>query len=109
MHPPVASGGHRRKPAIVAWYCNSLDIFLYVADSRSASIGTLDYDRSRLPRGPHKNNLFIVEMTPPNGRLRLIPDLRNKADADAWIVQTARMLHGLYPTHKVVPRGHGER
>jgi hypothetical protein len=25
------------------------------------------------------------------------------------IVQTARMLHGLYPIHKVVPRGHGER
>jgi hypothetical protein len=58
---------------------------------------------------PQKNNLFSVEMTPPNGRLRLIPDFRDKADADAWIVQTARMLHGLYPIHKVVPRGHGER
>jgi hypothetical protein len=34
MHPPVSSGGHARKPAIVAWYCNSLDIFLYVAGSR---------------------------------------------------------------------------
>jgi hypothetical protein len=58
---------------------------------------------------PQKNNLFCVEMTPPNGRLRLIPDFRDKADADAWIVQTARMLQVLYPIHKVVPRGHGER
>jgi hypothetical protein len=31
---------------------------------------------------PQKNNLFTVEMTPSNGRLRLIPDFRDKADAD---------------------------
>ena len=58
---------------------------------------------------PQKNNLFTVEMTPPNGRLRLIPDFRDKADADAWVVQTARMLHGLDPIHKLAPRRHGER
>jgi hypothetical protein len=56
-----------------------------------------------------KNTLFDIEMTSPNGRLRLIPDFRDKSDADVWIVQTARMLHGLYPTHEVVPRGHRER
>ena len=56
-----------------------------------------------------KNNLLGVEMTPPNGRLRLIPDFQDKADADVRIVQTAQMLHGLYRAHKVVPRGHGER
>jgi hypothetical protein len=58
---------------------------------------------------PQKNNLFAVEMTPVNGRLRLIPDFRDKADADAWIVQTARMLHGLDPIHKLLPRRHSER
>jgi hypothetical protein len=58
---------------------------------------------------PQKNSLFAVEMTPPNGRLRMIPDFRDKADADAWILQTMRMLHGLDPIHKVVARRHGDR
>jgi hypothetical protein len=58
---------------------------------------------------PQKNSLFAVEMTPPNGRLRLIPDFRDEADADAWIVQTMRMLHRLDPIHKVVGRRHGDR
>jgi hypothetical protein len=58
---------------------------------------------------PQRNNLFTVEMTPPNGRLRLIPDFRDHAEADAWIVQTVRMLHRLDPVHKVVPRRHGDR
>ena len=58
---------------------------------------------------PQKSNLFRGEMTPPNGRLRLIPDFRDKADADAWIVQTARLLHGLDPIHKVVSHRHGGR
>jgi hypothetical protein len=58
---------------------------------------------------PQKNSLFAVGMTPPNGRLRVIPDFRDKADADAWILQTMRMLHGLDPIHKVVARRHGDR
>jgi hypothetical protein len=58
---------------------------------------------------PQENSLFTVEMTPPNGRLRMIPDFRDKADADAWIVQTMRMLHGLDPIHKVVARRNGDR
>jgi hypothetical protein len=57
---------------------------------------------------PQDNHLFSVEMTPPNGRLRRISDFRDKADADAWIVQTKRMLHELDPIHKAVPRRLGE-
>ena len=58
---------------------------------------------------PQTNSLFTVEMTPPNGRRRLIPDFRDKADTNAWLVQTARMLHGLHPIHKIVSHRHGER
>ena len=54
---------------------------------------------------PQKNSLFAVEMTPPNGRFRQIPDFRDKADADAWIVQTERMLHGLDPVNRLCPAG----
>ncbi len=48
------------------------------------------------------DHLFTVEMTPPNGRCRLIPDFRDRAEADAWIVQTTRLLHGLDPHHKAL-------
>jgi hypothetical protein len=58
---------------------------------------------------PQSNHRFTVEMAPANGRLRLIPDFRDHAEADAWIVQTVRMLHGLDPIHKVVPRRRFER
>jgi hypothetical protein len=58
---------------------------------------------------PQKNSLFTVEMTPPNGRLRLIPDFRDKAEANAWIVQTARMLRALDPIHKIVSHRYGGR
>jgi hypothetical protein len=51
-----------------------------------------------------KNELFTVEMTPPNGRRRLIPDFRDKAEADAWIVQTTRLLHGLDRTYRILGR-----
>ena len=33
-----------------------------------------------------------VEMTKPGGRPRLIPDFRDEAEAEAWIVQTQRLL-----------------
>jgi hypothetical protein len=79
-------------------------------DLRIAPIGTLDDMTETLYRVvSQKNSLFAVDVTPPNGRLRQIPDFRDKADADAWIVQTERMLHGLDPIQKVVPRRHGER
>src|SRR5215472_9349830 len=47
-------------------------------------------------------NLFSVEMTPPSGKPRLIPDFRTRAEAEAWIVQTERMLHARDPTARIV-------
>jgi hypothetical protein len=58
---------------------------------------------------PQKKHLFSVEMTKPNGRLRLIPDFRDKAEADAWIIQTSRMLHALDPRDRVISRDLGKR
>jgi hypothetical protein len=54
---------------------------------------------------PQKGHLFAVEMIPPGGRMRLIPDFRSKGEADAWIVQTKRLLHARDPWHKVPYRG----
>jgi hypothetical protein len=33
-----------------------------------------------------------VEMTKPGGRTRLIPDFRDTSEAEAWIVQTQRLI-----------------
>jgi hypothetical protein len=57
---------------------------------------------------PQKGHLFSVEMTLPSGRRRLIPDFRAKAEADAWIVQTERLLHKLDPRHKLISRDTGK-
>ena len=51
---------------------------------------------------PQKEHLFSVEMTRPSGHRRLIPDFRDKAEADAWIIQTTRLLHELDPRDKVI-------
>jgi hypothetical protein len=53
---------------------------------------------------PQKEHLFSVEMTRPSGHRRLIPDFRDKAEADAWIIQTTRLLHELDPRDKVIAR-----
>jgi hypothetical protein len=53
---------------------------------------------------PQKGHLFTVEMIPPSGARRLIPNFRDKAEADAWIVQTERMLQELDPRHRVIAR-----
>jgi hypothetical protein len=58
---------------------------------------------------PQKGHLFTVEMVPPSGKKRLIPDFRDQAEADAWIVQTERMLHELDPRHRVIARDVGRR
>jgi len=50
---------------------------------------------------PQAGHLFAVEMTPTSGRMRLIPDFRSKGEADAWIVQTKRLLDSRDPLHKV--------
>ena len=57
---------------------------------------------------PQKKNFFSVEMTRPSGKRRMIPDFRDKAEADAWIIQTARLLHELDPRDKVIARKPGE-
>jgi hypothetical protein len=53
---------------------------------------------------PQHGDLFTVEMTAESGNRCLIPDFRTKAEADAWIVQTKRMLDARDPLHKVVQR-----
>ena len=40
-----------------------------------------------------KDGRISVEMTKPNGRLR-IPDFRDEAEANAWIIQMQRLLEG---------------
>ena len=50
------------------------------------------------------NGLFGVEMTPPGGKPRLIPDFRTRAEAAAWIVQTERMLLARDPRDRVEGR-----
>jgi hypothetical protein len=47
---------------------------------------------------------FSVEMTPPGGKPRVIPDFRNRQEADAWIVQTERLLHARDPMDKIEGR-----
>jgi hypothetical protein len=53
---------------------------------------------------PHKGQLFSVEMTSLKGKCSLIRGFRDKSEADAWIVQTKRMLHELDPRDRVVAR-----
>ena len=51
-----------------------------------------------------EGHLFAVEMVRPNGACRLIPGFRDIHEADAWIVQTKRLLHSLDPRHRTVAR-----
>ena len=107
MHPSVASGASTsqgRDRRLAYRYVPICNEFALSPDWHPGKMTEAIYHVV-----PQKNNLFAVEMTPANGRLRLIPDFRDKADADAWIVQTARMLHGLDPIHKVVSHRHGGR
>ncbi len=57
---------------------------------------------------PQKGQLFSVEMTSLKGKRSLIPGFRDKSEADAWIVQTKRMLHELDPRDRVVARTTGK-
>ena len=57
---------------------------------------------------PEKENLLTVEMIAASGKRCLIPDFRTKAEADAWVVQTERMLHEHGPLHRVVRRLGGQ-
>jgi hypothetical protein len=44
-----------------------------------------------------KDGRISVEMTKPNGRLRIIPDFRDEAEANAWIIQMQRLLEAAQP------------
>jgi hypothetical protein len=44
-----------------------------------------------------KDGRISVEMTKPNGRRRIIPDFRDEAEANAWIIQTQRLIHAADP------------
>ena len=53
---------------------------------------------------PEKGHLFSVEMNNLNGRCSLIPGFRDKSEADAWIVQTKRMLNEPDRTDRIIAR-----
>jgi hypothetical protein len=46
---------------------------------------------------PEKNGRFSVEMTKPGGRRRIIPDFRDEAEANAWIIQMQRLIEAAHP------------
>jgi hypothetical protein len=46
---------------------------------------------------PQKNQRISVEMAKPGGRRRVIPDFRDMAEAEAWIIQTKRMIRVAHP------------
>jgi hypothetical protein len=39
-----------------------------------------------------RDGRVCVEMTKPGGRPRLIPDFRDMSEAEAWIIQTKRLM-----------------
>jgi hypothetical protein len=51
-----------------------------------------------------KDGQISVEMTKPNGRLRIIPDFRDEAEANAWIIQMQRLLEAAQPHLFGLPR-----
>ena len=57
---------------------------------------------------PQKGHLFSVEMTKLTGKCSLLPGFRDISEADAWIVQTKRMLHQLDPRDRFTARTTGE-
>lgn len=44
-----------------------------------------------------KDRRISVEMVKPNGQRRLIPDFKDQAEADAWIIQTKRLIRAAHP------------
>jgi hypothetical protein len=44
-----------------------------------------------------KDGQISVEMTKPGGRRRIIPDFRDEAEANAWIIQMQRLTDGANP------------
>ena len=46
---------------------------------------------------PQKDRRISVEMAKPNGRTRVIPDFVDEAEANAWIIQTKRLIRSAHP------------
>lgn len=46
---------------------------------------------------PQEDRRVSVETVKPNGRRRVIPDFRNEAEANAWIIQTRRLIGAAHP------------
>ena len=44
-----------------------------------------------------KDHLVSVEMLKPTGRRQIIPDFRDEAEANAWIIQTRRLMQAAHP------------
>ena len=44
-----------------------------------------------------KDRRISVEMAKPDGRRRVIPDFRDRAEAEAWIIQTTRTIRAAHP------------
>lgn len=54
-----------------------------------------------VPRG---KNGFDVEMEKPGGRKTTVPGFRSEHEANAWIVQTKRMIRDAGPWTPLAPR-----
>lgn len=44
-----------------------------------------------------KDKRISVEMAKPGGRKRIIPDFRDEAEANAWIIQMQRLIDEAHP------------
>jgi len=51
-----------------------------------------------------KDGRISVEMTKPNGRRRIIPDFRDEAEENAWIIQMQRLIEAAHPHISGLPR-----
>jgi hypothetical protein len=54
-----------------------------------------------VPRAKHR---FDVEMANPNGRRKMIEGFGSEHEANAWIIQTQRMLRAAGPWTPLAPR-----
>jgi hypothetical protein len=54
-----------------------------------------------VPRSKHR---FDVEMAKPNGRRKMIEGFGSEHEANAWIVQTQRMIRAASPWTPLSPR-----
>jgi hypothetical protein len=46
---------------------------------------------------PQENGCVSVEMKEASGQSRIISDFRDEAEANAWIIQTQRLINETFP------------